>query len=77
MDEGFKFKTYLTVGFHKKDKIKDETIKHASDICGVELSQNPFSYVYWAKPFYSLLRGIKKEKGNQKIENYSHCFPCG
>lgn len=55
-------KTYLTVGFHKKDKIKDETIKHASDICGVELSQNPFSYVYWAKPFYSLLRGIKKGK---------------
>lgn len=68
-------KTYLTVGFHKKDDIKDETIRHASEICGVQLSRNPFSYLYWAKPFYSLLRGIKKTKKNLKyLSTKSYAF---
>lgn len=62
-------KTYINVGFKKKDDIRDETIRHASEICGVQLSQNPFSYVYWARPFLSLLRGIRKTR--KKMRNLS------
>lgn len=61
------FKTYFTVAFTKQENIKDDTIRHAAEICGVQISRNPFTYIYWAKPFASLLFGIREGRKNIKI----------
>lgn len=55
-------KTYLKVGLFRKEKTDDEAVNRAMEYLGVSIPRNPLEYLYWARPFISLLKEIGKAR---------------
>lgn len=53
-------KTYLKVGLLRKKRTDDEAVNKAMENLGVCIPSNPLKYIYWAKPFLSLLKLIRR-----------------